>query len=400
LRDWRIDFFTLWVVQFVAQAGFSVAGPFVPLYIQELGVKGVREAAVWSGIMGAFGGLTLAAASPIWGALADRRGRKLMVERATIGAGFFQAAMGLVVSVQQLVVLRALQSVVSGVQSAVMALAATRIPKSSLGFAMGSLQMATALGATLGPWIGGWMAAGVGFRPTFFATGAILFMAGILCFFVVHEDFAPPAPGAERTHAVGGFRDVLQVPHMLGLLFVVMIARAAGSAMAIAIPLVLQEMAGGSLDVSETAGTVIGLTAIAMAVGALFWGRLGDRIGQMQVLLICLALSAISLVPQAFVRSPLQLAVGQMIYTAALAGLLPTANALVGIIGPKGRQGVTYGASGTALALGNAVGPTLAATFIGLFGTRVMFAGVGAVLFIVLLAFRASLEPASMVRPV
>ncbi len=399
MRNWRRDFFTLWVVQFVAAAGFTVASPFVPLFIQDLGVSGVREAAVWSGIMGAFGGITLAVASPIWGAVADRHGRKLMVERATIGAAVFHAMMGLVTNVQQLVALRGLMSMVSGVQSAVMALAATIIPSASLGFAMGALQTATALGSTMGPFVGGWMAAAVGYRPTFFVTGLILFLSGLLCFVAVHEDFKPSAAGEQRQRAAAGFADVVRVPGMLGLLLVVTISRAAGSSMVIAIPLILQEMAGGSREVSGTAGTVVGLTALAMAAGAIAWGRLGDRIGQPRVLLLCLVLAALVIVPQALVSEPWQLGAGQMAFTFALAGLLPTASALVGIIGPRGRQGVTYGASGAALALGNALGPTLAAVLIGAFGTRSMFVGVGLILFALHIGLRTMLGQAFTARP-
>lgn len=380
MRNWRLDFLTLWIVQFVASAGFMVAGPFVPLYIQELGVSGVREAAVWAGVMGALGGITMAISSPIWGAVADRYGRKPMVARATMGAAVFQASMGLAANVPQLILFRTLQSLVSGVQAACMALAATVVPVASLGFALGALQTASALGSTVGPFVGGWMAAGLGFRPTFFVTGALLFLSGFLTLVAVHEDFTAPPSTGQRPRVMAGFAAVLQVPHMPGLMATVAVARGAGSAMTIAIPLVLQEMAGGDPDVSASAGTVIGLTALAMAVGAVVWGRLGDSIGQRPVLLICLLLSAILIVPQALVRSPLQLAVGQMAYTAALAGLLPTATALIGITGPKGRQGVTYGASGTALAIGNALGPMLAATLIGAFGTKALFVGVGVVL--------------------
>lgn len=400
MRNWRIDFFTLWIVQFVAAVGFQVAGPFVPLYIQELGVHGVREAAVWSGIMGAMGGLTLAVASPIWGAIADRRGRKLMVERATIGAAIFQAGMGLATNVQQLVVLRTLQSFVSGVQSAVMALAATVIPQTSIGFAMGALQTATALGSTLGPFIGGWMAAGLGYRSTFFVTGILLASSGFLAQFAIHEHFTPPAATTERVRPFSGFQEVLRVSGMPGMLLVVAVSRAAANSMSIAIPLILQEMAGGNPDVSAATGTVVGLTAIAMAGGAVVWGRLGDRIGQVRVLHMCLLLSVIAIVPQTLVRSPWQLAVGQMVYTAALAGLLPTANALIGLIGPKGRTGVVYGASGTALALGNALGPTLAGMLIGILGTRIMFVGVGVVLMGLYVVLRTSLSPKVVVQPV
>jgi MFS family permease len=158
---------------------------------------------------------------------------------------------------------------------------------------------------------------------------------------------------------------------------------------------VLQEMAGGSLDVSGEAGTVVGLTALAMAAGALLWGRLGDRIGQRQVLLLCLIFAIVSIVPQALITTPWQLGAGQMVFTFVLAGLLPSSTALIGIVGPRGRQGVVYGASGTALALGNALGPTLAAVLIGLFGTRALFVGVGVVLLLVFVVMRVQLATSS-----
>jgi MFS transporter, DHA1 family, multidrug resistance protein len=398
LRNWRIDFTTLWIVQFVAAAGFTVAGPFVPLYIQQLGVHGVREAAVWSGLMGAMGGIALAVTSPMWGMIADRRGRKLMVERATIGASVFQAAMGLVSNVQELVLLRGLQSMVSGVQAAVMALAATIIPQARLGFAMGTLQTATALGSTIGPVVGGVLAAAFGYRPTFFLTGIILFLSGVLCWVAVHEQFTPPAAGAVQQRAMAGFKDVLKSPGMGGLLLVMALSRAASQAMAIAIPLILQEMAGGSLDVSGITGTVIGLTALGMAAGATFWGRLGDHVGQPRILVVCLVLSALLIIPQTYVQQPWQLAVGQVAYSFTLAGLLPASSALIGIIGPRGRHGVVYGASGTALAMGNALGPTLAALLIGALGTRAMFAGVGVILFALHLTLRRMLGPAYRAR--
>lgn len=380
LRNWRIDFFALWAVQFAAAAGFMVANPFVPLYIQELGVSGVREAAVWSGVMGATGGITLALASPFWGAIADRHGRKLMLERAAVGAAIFQAGMGLAGNVWHLVAMRTLQSVVSGVQSAAMALAACIVPRQALGSALGALQMAAALGSTVGPFVGGWMAAHFGYRPTFFATGAFLLVAGLLAYAVIHEDFTPGDAGPERPRAVAGFSDVLRVTGMPSLLLVITVARAASAAMAIAVPLILQEMAGGSLEVSGQAGLVAGLSAAAMALGAFTWGRLGDRLGQERVLLLCLVLSIITVIPQFFVQSPWHLAVGQMMCTLMLAGMLPASAALIGLVGPPRRQGVVYGAGGSALALGNAVGPTLAAILIGVFGTRTLFLGVGLLL--------------------
>ena len=176
------------------------------------------------------------------------------------------------------------------------------------------------------------------------------------------------------------FKEVLGVQRIPELMAVVMVARAAGAAMATTIPLALQSMAGGDPNVTAQAGTVVGLTALAMATGALFWGRLGDRHGQAPTMLACILISIVAIVPQVFVRTPWQLAIGQMVYTFALAGMMPTATALMGLWGPPGRAGVVYGASGTALAIGNAVGPTMAAVVIGLFGIPAMFLAVGVML--------------------
>ena len=58
--------------------------PFLPLYFQQLGVTDVGEIAMWSGLsLGVTPALT-ALLSPFWGRLADRFGRKIMVERSLV----------------------------------------------------------------------------------------------------------------------------------------------------------------------------------------------------------------------------------------------------------------------------------------------------------------------------
>ena len=88
--------------------------PFLPLYFQQLGVTDVSEIALWSGLsLGTTPALT-ALLSPFWGRLADRFGRKIMVERSLVSFVFVMAAMAFVTKAWHVVALRALQGLFAG----------------------------------------------------------------------------------------------------------------------------------------------------------------------------------------------------------------------------------------------------------------------------------------------
>ena len=74
--DWRRNLAALWFAQVTAIFGFSFAFPFLPVYLRQLGVHDPGALAVWTGVAGGVSGATLAVMSPIWGALADRYGRR------------------------------------------------------------------------------------------------------------------------------------------------------------------------------------------------------------------------------------------------------------------------------------------------------------------------------------
>ena len=50
MPQWRRTLYTVWVTQFIGVAGFSFVTPFVAYYVQELGVTGVREVALWADV--------------------------------------------------------------------------------------------------------------------------------------------------------------------------------------------------------------------------------------------------------------------------------------------------------------------------------------------------------------
>src|SRR5260370_10337885 len=82
MERWERTLWVSWVTQILAQIGFSFIYPSLPLFVQHLGVTDQQSVLIWSGLL--FGSTTVAmtVSAPIWGVVADRFGRKLMVLRA------------------------------------------------------------------------------------------------------------------------------------------------------------------------------------------------------------------------------------------------------------------------------------------------------------------------------
>jgi DHA1 family multidrug resistance protein-like MFS transporter len=191
--SWQRTLWIIWFTELIAVAGFTVVMPILPLYIRELGVQVEQEVRIWSGLVISAHAVTMTIFGPIWGALSDRYGRKVMIERAMFGGAVLIALMGLVQNVQQLVLLRFVQGAVTGVISAANALVASVAPRERAGYALGMVQMALYVGASAGPLLGGVISDTFGYRTAFLVTGALLFLSGLGVLFFVKEVFHPVA---------------------------------------------------------------------------------------------------------------------------------------------------------------------------------------------------------------
>ena len=96
LPIWQRNLRVLAIAVFIAGIGFSEVMPFLPLYINTLGHFSHQQLNMWAGLV--FSGIYFVSAfvSPWWGKLADQKGRKLMILRASLGMAIVLAAMGLV----------------------------------------------------------------------------------------------------------------------------------------------------------------------------------------------------------------------------------------------------------------------------------------------------------------
>ena len=86
MERWERTLYIVFIAQIVNVVGFSTIFPFLPLYVSSLdSIFGISNE-MMSGLVFAMQGLSMMITAPIWGALADRYGRKLMIARATFVA--------------------------------------------------------------------------------------------------------------------------------------------------------------------------------------------------------------------------------------------------------------------------------------------------------------------------
>ncbi len=342
METWKRNLAVVWVAELLAIAGFSVAYPFLPYYIQDLGVTEPGQVELWAGILVAVQGVTMMIFSPIWGSLADRYGRKIMIQRATFGGAAVMAAMAFVQNVEQLALLRAAQGVLTGTVAAAMTLIASGTPRERTGYALGMLQMAVWIGSSLGPPLGGLIADWAGYRAVFIVTGALLLVAGFTVWLLVKEEFTP-VPRGEGKEAGGGFfegvRLVVATPSLVALFTVRIAVRLGTSVVVPVLPLFVQSLLASPQRVASTTGLITGVAAGMSAVSAVLLGRASDRVGYRRMLLACLAATGLAYVPHFFVTSPGQLLVLQAIQGFALGGMLADITAMLANHSPEGRQG-------------------------------------------------------------
>jgi DHA1 family multidrug resistance protein-like MFS transporter len=377
--SWRTSLYVICAAQATAMLAFGFVLPFLPLYLREIGVSSDSAVVFWSGALVTSTGVSLAIFSPIWGALADRRGRKIMVLRSMLAGGVIIALMGLVQNVGQFLVLRILQGIFTGTIAASTALVASIVPRERLAASMGILQTSVYVGISAGPVMGGIIAQLVGIRGTFFLAGAMLVLAGLLVWQLVHEHFPLPAtsrrPGFFRTLG-RGIRSRALMPLMVTLLLVQL-----SSAIVFPIlPLYVQQLSSPGAPVKLYAGLAFGLTAGFSALAAISYGRLVDRSGYRRILVFaCLGAAALFL-PQAFARNIPQLLVLRAGLGIFFGVLIPATNAIVGLSTPSDMRGSAYGLTNGGTAVGNAIGPLLGSTIAATFGYSAVFVVTAAVL--------------------
>jgi len=389
---WQVTLYTIWIALILTMLGFSFVMPFIPFYIKQLGVTDPRSLPIWSGLMITGSGVSMSLAAPLWGWLADRRGRKPMVLRAMFGGSVVMALMGLARNVGQLFGLRVLQGAITGTVSASTALVSSVVPKSKMGYSLGLLQMAVYGGSSVGPLLGGIMAEHLGYRIPFVITGAMLFLAGMLVLFGAKERFTKSSP-EENTRA-GSLREVLYQPGVIAMLVMYLMLNLSGSFVSPIFPLFVEKLTASHGQAASQTGLILAIAGLSAAVSSILVGRICDRYGHKRVLIACTALTGVMCMPQAIAQNVGQLLVIRAVYGFFAGGMSPAINAMLTTIVPREKIGRAYGLTTTASAIGWTIGPAIGGWAASLFGYQFPFFMMGGMMITLAAAAKLNMRKA------
>ncbi|MBI4336411.1 MAG: MFS transporter [Chloroflexi bacterium] len=368
--DWRRVVWTAGALQAVVVIGFSFVFPFLSLFVQELGITEPRRAAFWGGLALGIPGLLMFLSSPVWGAIADRYGRKKVVVYTSVAAGAVLIVSGLVTNVYQLVALRALGGLVAGSMIANMGLVAAASPRSRVRYSMGVFQGMSYIGLTVGPMIGGFTAEAIGFRGNFFAAGGTLVGSALLYQRLVPEPAL--APGGRSLQPANLLREITglaQVGGMVPLLLLLFLNQLAANLMTPVLPVHISALSGG--ENASLAGLAFSLLNLLGAAGAYSAAMTTQRLGLPKLMLIACLFIAVAYVGIAL-AGHVAIVLGLVALVGLASGIIITTNtALVAEVVPRDRQGTAYGLVQSASSLGFGAGPLMGggvATAVGLRG--------------------------------
>jgi MFS family permease len=375
---WRRNMYVCLFGSFINMIAMTLLLPFLPIYVEQLGVKDPAAIVQWSGIAYGVTFLSAGLMAPVWGKVADLYGRKLVLMRASLGLAISLSLIGVAENVWQLVALRLLAGFLGGYASGAIVLVATQTPKSHSGWALGTLSTGVMAGSLLGPLVGGVLPGLIGVRETFFLAGGGVFITFLATFVLVREDRA--AAGTRRKAVKGAWSMIPDRRPVVAMLTTVTLLMLANMSIEPIITVYVGTLKS-SVDVVLMAGIVMAASAFGSILAAPRLGRLADRIGTWPVIIGCLLVTGGLLVPQAFVTSVWQLVVLRFLMGMSLAGLLPGINATIRHNVPDGAAGTILGYCTSAQYAGQVIGPMVGGFVGGHLGMRAVFLATTVLLF-------------------
>ena len=341
--SWKRNLAVIWLAQSLTVVGFTFTFPFMPLFVQEVGISGGGQASLWAGIIQIAMGIAMVLSSPVWGLASDRYGRKKNVLRAMFGGALFHALAAFSTSVYHLLVFRALTGLTSGAFGPSMALVASTTPRERLPFSLGILQTAFFVGNTLGPLIGGLIADAWGLKGTFLVSGGVLTGAGLILQLFAREDFQRPSQSVSifQRRAYAGLLRLLTSRELLPVFTTIFILQLFPIMAFTVLPVILESLSptsGGSVT-----GVAFGVMGVTGALGSYITGWLTTRVSLIRILTAAAVGAGLSFSTLFFADSVAQFLLFLAIAGAFQGGMVAIPGALVGLAVTGEHQGAAFG---------------------------------------------------------
>jgi DHA1 family multidrug resistance protein-like MFS transporter len=374
---WVVTLTILVAGAFLMDMSFTMITPFLPVYLSsELGAK-ASEVDMWSGAVFAVTFFVSGLLGPVWGVLADRKSRKLMALRASIGLTISYALCGIVQTPMQLFAARFFQGLCAGLYPALLALLAASIPARKTGLSMGLMQGGMTVGAVVGPFVGGVLADYFGMRESFFVASIALGLISLLIGFCIKEK-----PRTVKVTSRNWFDwSVLRQPAIFKMLIACAVIHASLFSAQPILPLYIAQLQGSMDNIMMLSGTIFSVCAISIMIASPILGAAGQKFGFLKVLSCSLFFAGLLISAQVLGRTPFEFGVWRFIAGFAIAGLIPLVNSIISTECPPDKKGEVFGFNFLTGHAGMALGPFAAGALSGWFGYQAVIVASGLILF-------------------
>ena len=382
MESWRVNLISVWFGCFFTGLAISQILPFLPLYISQLGVTSHEALSMWSGLTFSVTFLISAIVSPMWGSLADRKGRKLMLLRASLGMAIAILLQAFATNVWQLFLLRGVMGLTSGYIPNAMALVASQVPRERSGWALSTLSTAQISGVIGGPLMGGFIADHVGLRAVFCITAALLVVSFLVTLFLIKEGVRPTIKKSERLSGKAVFASLSHPALVISLFFTTMVIQLCNGSIGPILALFIKSMVPDSSNIAFLSGLIASVPGISALISAPRLGKLGDRIGTERILMATLIFAVVLFFAMSWVSTPLQLGVLRFLLGFADGAMLPAVQTLLVKYSSDQITGRIFGYNQSFMYLGNVAGPLMGATVSAMAGFRWVFIATASIVLI------------------
>ena len=359
--------FPLSFAVFVSMLGFGLVMPLLPMYASDFGATGIQL-----GLLTGSFAITRTITSFLGGWLADKVGRKTPVIVGLLAYSVVMTLYGFSQDVNQLILLRGLQGMASGIVWPVISVmvADTALPEDR-SKAMSLYEMMSTLGRVVGPGLGGVLSDVFTQAVPFFFCGILAFLTMILVAFMVHETFRNKGiiekhqtdsdhtlkPNMDTSANRNFLREMTPYPRtFVGLCVAGLIVSFSSSL----IQPVLSVFAEKGLGISRTGvGMLFSVMATIMLVTALPIGTIADRKGRKPVFILGKIVDAVSVILIILSGGYWALLFVMMLRGFGRAASNPSITAMFSSLVPASRRGKGMGVFNVFRNIGLVVGSTI-----------------------------------------
>ena len=356
---------------------YTMIIPFLPIYLLELGVS-KDDVALWSGLVFGITFLIAGIMAPIWGKIADNKGKKRMALRAGFAIAVSYVLIGMVTDQYQLLMGRALVGFANGFYPAAMTMVSLSVDEKQVGRALGIFQTGLILGNVVGPFLGGAVESVVGMRPVFYISGIAVFIATLAVLFLVKEpkleventtSKEQSKQPVKATSLREDFKSVQEQPVLVRLLWIYFFMQCVIMMLQPILALYVGDMQGTMEGAAIISGTILSIGGLAGSLTTNIWVRLGERRGYFRTISYCMLGSGVVLLLQSLPVGIWWFGVLQVLIGSCIVGINPSLSAAVTLNTEPGFRGRMFGMTTTAQQFGSMVGPVFASivsTYIGI----------------------------------